>query len=213
LTDSKEGTIYRKLFEGNMDNSSFKSSKTSALQDLLNKPKQVHLRSYQTILGFKKFNCKITPVWVGKKPSAYISFSLTKNSPLLPFMNLKMFKMTERGQLNQIVTKLGLKPPNCNTKRKKGNPLGLYKICIPFIVGFIGLVASLAILVYEKIVWTAPKKPNQLQKLQKFYDIRTNVVKTTKSLKLYLLEVERYDLLLFVETFITKLNRVRIKKH
>jgi hypothetical protein len=39
------------------------------------------------------------------------------------------------------------------------------------------------------------------------------VVKTTKSLKLYLLEVERYDLLLFVETFITKLNRVRIKKH
>lgn len=207
LTDSKEGSIYRKIFQNNIDNSSFQSSKTSALQDLLDRPKEVHLLNYQSVLGAKKVNCKITPVWLGKRLVSYTSFALTKNSPLKQFMKMKMFKMTEMGQINQIVSKFELKPPVCNQQRQKGNPLGLCKICIPFIVGYIGLVTSLTILAYEKIA--RPKKSNWSQKLQRFYDVRTNLVKTTKKLKLYLLEVN--DQLLFVEKFITNLNRVQIK--
>jgi hypothetical protein len=112
MIDSNEGTIYRKLFEGNMDNSSYKNIKT-ALQDMLDIPNEVHLRSYQWILSFKEFDCQIIPVWVGKYPIATTSMAVTKNSPLRIFMKTKLFKMTEMGQLHQLVTGFKLKDPVC----------------------------------------------------------------------------------------------------
>lgn len=66
---ASKGSVYRKLFEGNMDNQSFLHTDTAlgALQDD-NHQKKTHFRSHQYILSFEMFNCKIVPVWLSPFP-------------------------------------------------------------------------------------------------------------------------------------------------
>jgi hypothetical protein len=89
---------------------------------------------------------------------------------------------------------------------------------MPFIFGIFGLGASLAMLIYEKIKFRKNIKKQYYtysQKLERFYDIRTKLEKTTKELKLNLIEKEEFargdDKLLWVEDFITNLFNVHLE--
>jgi hypothetical protein len=189
---ASKGSVYRQLLENNMDNQSFVLTNTG-LQGLQDNGMETHFHSYQYILSYEKFHCKMIPVWIGKFPLWHISMALPKGSPYQIFMRNKIFQMTEMGQLHQMMSKFKLKPPVCKPQLVKGKPLELNKLSLPFIIAIIGLATSLFILFYEKLTYTTPKNQDYAQKLKMFNSIRNDIHKKTNELKLVVLMLKKDD--------------------
>jgi hypothetical protein len=207
---SSDGSIYKKLFDNNMDNQSFIKTKLG-LEAVLTEPKSTMFNSNQYILGYSKFHCKLIPVWVGNFPLNHISMAMRRNSPYKIFMRSKLLEMTDRGQLNQLLTKFKLKQPDCNPRFPRGKPLGLDKISLPFLITFFGAVCSLCIMIYEKIFWIPINRSGNgnIQNSPRFIGIRNDLDKQTKELKLALLNLHVEDRTLqLVDDFIQTLHNI-----
>jgi hypothetical protein len=94
-------------------------------------------------------------VWKTPTPNWFGSIAIRKKSPYQVFMRNVIFQITEKGQLDWIISKFlsHAKPQDCKTGLAKGNPLGLKKISFPFFVAFIGLLLSVLTGLLEKLFW------------------------------------------------------------
>ena len=78
-----------------------------------------------------------------------MAFGLPKNSPYKVFMDNELRNLFENGQMERIFKKWEIKEPTCKPLLQSGDPLTLKKLISIFLVMCIGLLLSLAGLIYE----------------------------------------------------------------
>ena len=156
FSTSLPGTLYRKLFEKNMDEESFVDKK--GMKMIVENSNTALLSPMLVAEKSDEFaNCQIKGVWsfiLGQ-----LSMVIAKKSPYTIFMKQLIFDMTQSGPLNLINKRWSVEKPICKLSSEVG-PLAPEKIITAFFAMVSGMIVSLIIMILEKI----RNKKNESQK-------------------------------------------------
>ncbi len=97
--------------------------------------------------------------------------AISKGSPYTSFFRRMLYKLTENGQITLIKTRYLAKPKSCYSGTgSSGQPLGLYKVVMLFIILTFGGLISTAIFLWEqcrKKCCQAPKAAPRQKKVDR----------------------------------------------
>jgi len=144
---SPPNSIFKTIFEQNMDDSSFNTYKES-MAKTIDEPNEAFYGSFMNIQQ-EKMDCKlelVVPMDVGK-----LSFGVKKGFPFSSFLNSEITKLKKSGVLKHMVDQQEYGNIFCSEKEDLGKnvQITIQKVIFPFCIILFGILVSLILLALE----------------------------------------------------------------